>query len=132
MGPRRKLGGSAAADSQTRCSIVMTWTESTFIAAFLWVGWTYIGYPLMLWLRASFFPKPHAPGPLSNASVSIVIAAHNEENTIGRRIGELSGLIRASNLVGEIIVVSDGSTDRTRQISQAAACDGVALRVIVL
>ncbi len=47
--------------------------------------------------------------------VSFIIAAHNEEKTIARRIENLTNLDYPGNLT-EIIVVSDGSTDRTDEI----------------
>ena len=52
-----------------------------------------------------------------------IIAAYNEENTI-------EGVIRAlrqSPRIGEIIVVSDGSTDRTTEIARAAGVRTLAL-----
>jgi glycosyltransferase involved in cell wall biosynthesis len=50
--------------------------------------------------------------------ISIVLPAHNEEQAIGRTIEKIRG---APSLVGaEIIVVDDGSTDRTAEIAAAA------------
>jgi cellulose synthase/poly-beta-1,6-N-acetylglucosamine synthase-like glycosyltransferase len=46
--------------------------------------------------------------------------ARNEEAAIGRRVREFAGLIDGSGLRGEIIVVSDGSTDGTAQAGRAA------------
>jgi glycosyltransferase involved in cell wall biosynthesis len=45
---------------------------------------------------------------------SAIIAAYNEEKTLGEVLGALTG----SRLVDEIIVVSDGSTDRTVEIAR--------------
>jgi biofilm PGA synthesis N-glycosyltransferase PgaC len=50
----------------------------------------------------------------------VVLAACNEEANIRRRLVELIGLIRAAGVQGEIIVVSDGSSDGT-----PAAADSV-------
>jgi glycosyltransferase involved in cell wall biosynthesis len=60
---------------------------------------------------------PAEPSALP-ASVTIVIPAHNEEGAIGDVIARL----RAQDLPGvvEIIVVDDGSTDRTAEIAEAA------------
>lgn len=46
--------------------------------------------------------------------VSAIIAAYNEEQTIA----EVLSVLSASPLIDEIIVVSDGSTDRTVEISR--------------
>jgi len=46
-------------------------------------------------------------------TISVVIPAHNEENTIANAI---MGLLRQNVLPEEIIVVNDGSTDSTAQI----------------
>ena len=42
-----------------------------------------------------------------------MLAAYNEESRIGARIRELARLVAARPAGGEVIVVSDGSTDRT-------------------
>jgi cellulose synthase/poly-beta-1,6-N-acetylglucosamine synthase-like glycosyltransferase len=62
--------------------------------------------------------------------VSIVVAAYNEEARIGRRLKELTRILRASGLRGEVIVVSDGSTDATAAIARDHCPDGV--RVVAL
>jgi glycosyltransferase involved in cell wall biosynthesis len=46
-------------------------------------------------------------------SLSIVIPAYNEEQGIGRTLGELAEVMRQEGLDYEIIVVDDGSTDGT-------------------
>jgi len=55
------------------------------------------------------------------SSVSVVLAAHNEEARVGGRIRELVQLVAARPAGGEVIVVSDGSTDCTVEIAKAAA-----------
>ena len=48
--------------------------------------------------------------------ISVVIPAYNEENTIG----EILERVKGARLTGEIIVVDDGSRDRTAEIARAA------------
>ena len=82
------------------------------------VVYTYAGYPLLLRLLARWRGRPVcAEGPPPR-SVSIIIAAHNEEQTVSRRLKELTGMFEASGLDGEIILVSDGSTDGTAPLAR--------------
>jgi cellulose synthase/poly-beta-1,6-N-acetylglucosamine synthase-like glycosyltransferase len=48
-----------------------------------------------------------------------LIAAHNEETAISRRLQELKAQIAAAGVPGEIIVVSDGSTDGTAALARS-------------
>ncbi len=45
--------------------------------------------------------------------LSIVIPAYNEENRISRTLTETFNYLDKQNYAGEVIVVDDGSTDRT-------------------
>ncbi len=53
-------------------------------------------------------PDPHAPKP----SLSVVIPCYNEVNTVK----DLLGRVLAEDIVDEVIVVDDGSTDGTRDV----------------
>lgn len=52
-----------------------------------------------------------------SAEITIVIPAYNEERVIGATIDEVSQYLEARGLDYEIIIVSDGSTDRTMEIA---------------
>ena len=54
-----------------------------------------------------------------NVGISAIIAAYNEEKTLA----DVLGVLTRCTLIDEVIVVSDGSTDRTVEI--ARAFDGV-------
>ncbi|MEM3566212.1 MAG: glycosyltransferase family 2 protein [Candidatus Bathyarchaeia archaeon] len=54
---------------------------------------------------------------ISNAVISVVIPAYNEEKTIGSVIEETLQVMDSLDLPYEIIVVDDGSTDHTREIA---------------
>jgi glycosyltransferase involved in cell wall biosynthesis len=56
--------------------------------------------------------------------ISAVIAAYNEEKTIA----EVLGVLTKNRLIDEIIVVSDGSTDRTVEIARSFDVITIALR----
>jgi glycosyltransferase involved in cell wall biosynthesis len=53
--------------------------------------------------------------PQANPEISVVVAAYNEEDTIGMVLDALGEL----DLDMEVIVVDDGSTDRTASIVEA-------------
>jgi glycosyltransferase involved in cell wall biosynthesis len=51
--------------------------------------------------------------------VSVIIPAYNEEKTIGETISKTILTLESLNVPYEIIVVDDGSTDRTRDIASS-------------
>src|SRR5689334_514602 len=82
------------------------------------VAYTYALYPLWLAVRPRFRrPEGDRDRPPPR-SVSVVLAAHNEAANVERRLIELSALLASSGLTGEIIVVSDGSTDDTARLAR--------------
>jgi cellulose synthase/poly-beta-1,6-N-acetylglucosamine synthase-like glycosyltransferase len=89
------------------------------------VGYTYLGYPLAAHLLSRVRPREVRPGPIE-PTVSVVLAAFNEQQHIGRKLENLLNLdYPASKL--ELIVVSDGSTDDTDAIVAGYADRGVVL-----
>lgn len=100
----------------------------TILAVCFWisaviVAYTCLIYPGLLTLLASFRRWPPRRAPF-RGMVSIIVAARNEGTRIGRRIRELVGLLRDADLHGEVIVVSDGSTDDTVAEAREAAYAG--------
>ena len=77
------------------------------------VVYTYVGYPIIVWILASLRPRPWRTAPIT-PSVSIVLAVHNGVLLLPGRIQHLLRL-DYSNLK-EIILVSDGSTDGTVEL----------------
>ncbi len=103
----------------------------TPLAIFFWVcavgiGYTCVGYPLLLALVNLFKRDTRALAPYTG-SVALVVAARNEEENLERRLLELTDMLKASRLPGEVLVVSDGSTDQTAAIARAHAASGVRL-----
>ena len=70
----------------------------------------FVLYPALLWVIWRLMRRPAAPRPTGTATVSLVIAAHNEapiiverlKNALAQTIGDF-----------ELILVSDGSSDGT-------------------
>jgi len=52
-------------------------------------------------------------------SVSVVIPAFNEEDAVARQIRELETVLTTSGWTSELLVVDDGSTDRTAERAEA-------------
>jgi biofilm PGA synthesis N-glycosyltransferase PgaC len=80
------------------------------------VVYPYVVYPLILTILARLRERAVRRDPTFRPSVSVVIAAYNEEAAIGRCLKEVSSLVSAGGVEAEIIVVSDGSTDATAEI----------------
>jgi glycosyltransferase involved in cell wall biosynthesis len=53
---------------------------------------------------------------MSEIYLSVIIPAYNEEKRLPKTLREVDGYLRKQNYNSEIIVVSDGSTDRTCEI----------------
>ncbi len=54
---------------------------------------------------------------MNRSAVTVVIPAYNEEKTIGNVISETTSIMNGLDVPYEIIVVNDGSTDKTGQIA---------------
>ena len=89
--------------------------EGVFWFSCLALSYTYIGYPLVLWVWSK--SRPHQVRKDASApSVSVVIAAHNEAHNIAGRVENCLGVDYPTDRL-EVIVVSDGSTDRTCELA---------------
>jgi cellulose synthase/poly-beta-1,6-N-acetylglucosamine synthase-like glycosyltransferase len=84
------------------------------VAALAVIVWVYVGYPMVLGLVAALRRKPVGRAPV-RPTVSLVICAYNEERDIRRKLDECLATDYPADRL-EIIVASDGSTDRTDAI----------------
>lgn len=98
---------------------VVFWLAAGVLAA------TYVGFPIVALLRARVLRREIAAAPIT-PFVSVVIAAHNEENVIGERLANLTEQDYPADRM-EVIVVSDGSTDGTARIVAGYADRGIRL-----
>jgi cellulose synthase/poly-beta-1,6-N-acetylglucosamine synthase-like glycosyltransferase len=91
------------------------------------VGYAYFGYAAWLWLYVRLRRRPILKRPIVPA-VSIVIAARNEEANLPAKLENLRCLDYPREQL-QIVVASDGSTDRTASIlrEQAAHVSSVIL-----
>src|SRR5215469_5766615 len=83
------------------------------------IGFTYLGYPLWLYLRCRLRPRPVARGPF-HGSLSLIMVVRNEAATLRRKLENLLALSCPAER-REIILVSDGSTDQTGEILSSYA-----------
>lgn len=97
------------------------WLEqSVFWAAALMLGYTYAGYPLVVWMWARLRGQDVVTGHVGDELpfVTILVVAHNEESRIAARVENLLGLDYPADRL-DIVIASDASTDQT----VARACD---------
>lgn len=99
--------------------------DALLAASVALLAYTYAGYPLLAALLALVWPRPHRREAIE-PSVSLVIVAHNEERDIARKLENTLALDYPSEKL-EIVVASDGSTDRTDEIVRGFAKRGVRL-----
>lgn len=87
--------------------------------------YTYLGYPLLLALLARVWHRPLVTQTIL-PSVTLLIAAYNEEEMIRQKIENSLGLDYPPDRL-QILVAADGSQDRTAEIVAAYADRGVGL-----
>ncbi len=95
----------------------------TVVLVLFWVSlaalvWTHLGYPLAIAAAAHVRKRAPVHGD-ATPSVAVIIAAHDEESVIERRIANLRALDYPGDRL-QIVVTSDASTDRTEELAEAA------------
>ncbi len=95
-----------------------------------WLGvglviYTYALFPVLILIRGCLLKRPFVKSD-HTPSISVVIAAYNEEAHIGKRIENLLGQDYPLDRV-QILIASDGSSDRTEEIVRSYADRGVQL-----
>ena len=78
-------------------------------------AYAYFGYALWLWLVVRMYKRPILRQSHNTPTISILIAARNEEANLPAKLENLRLLNYPQDRL-QIIIVSDGSTDRTADI----------------
>lgn len=99
----------------------------------VWLFWvtgvllvyTYMGYPLWLYLWSAFRKRPVASDSFE-PPVTVVMAVHNEANQLGRKLDNLLQLEYPRDKL-HILVVSDASSDATDAIAESYRDRGITL-----
>lgn len=99
--------------------IVIFWLSFAFLA------YTFLGYPLLLWLLSLLRRRAHRREEIF-PSVSLIIAVHNEAAGIARKLQNSRELDYPPDKL-EILVASDGSQDSTAEIVRGFAGSGIRL-----
>jgi cellulose synthase/poly-beta-1,6-N-acetylglucosamine synthase-like glycosyltransferase len=97
--------------------------ETIFWILFYLIIYHYLFFPILTIFFAFFAKRPVKTGDVL-PSVSLVIAAYNEEKIIEKKIWNSLELDYPRNKL-EIIIVSDGSTDKTPQIVEGFKSRGI-------
>ena len=105
--------------SPTRVAAALFWSAVGTLAA------TYVAIPAVLLVRGRLIRRPIAAADVT-PTVTIVIAAFNEERSIGAKLDSLHALDYPRDRL-EILVASDGSSDATNDIVLGHADRGVRL-----
>jgi glycosyltransferase involved in cell wall biosynthesis len=85
------------------------------------IAWTHVGYPAVAGLLAAR-RRESPPAPGEPPSVTLVIAAHNEERVMRARLENALALDYPRERL-QIVVSLDGSTDGTRAIAESFGGD---------
>ena len=93
-----------------------------FWIAAAWIGYSYLGYPVWLWLRSRWSPRPVRRSH-EEPAVSAVMVVRNEEATVARKLENLLSLDYPEGKL-EVVAVCDGSSDGTGAILEQFARGG--------
>ncbi len=100
-------------------------TRFIFYFSLVMLFYTYVGYPILIFFLALFFPKNVRRNQIE-PKVTIIITAYNEEKSIKSKLENTLDIEYPKDKL-EIIVASDASTDRTDEIVKEFADRGVKL-----
>ncbi|MCU0498587.1 MAG: glycosyltransferase family 2 protein [Anaerolineae bacterium] len=86
-----------------------------FWISLILLEWSYFGYPMLMWAWSKLAGKPIRKDHTHLPMITLLIPAYNEADVIGRKLHNSVALDYPHDRL-EIIVVDDGSTDRTAAI----------------
>ena len=91
--------------------------EIVITISILFIGYTYFGYPLILWM-IGWYSKESEFTEKTDHKVTVLFSAYNEEESVARTLHSIMESNYPRALLN-VLVVSDGSTDRTDEIVQS-------------
>ena len=104
----------------------MSAARTAFWASAGLLVYTQVGYPLVLlaWARARRPAPPPAPASAPLPTVSLIVAAHDEEAVIAAKVADALALDWPRERL-EVVVACDGCKDATAAAARAAGADVV-------
>lgn len=93
---------------------ISLWGALLLAIAVAGIGYAYVGYPFLLWVLSHFTPRSETVRS-THFPITLIIAAHNEEAGIRNKLETTLKLNYPHDKL-QILVASDGSTDRTNDI----------------
>jgi cellulose synthase/poly-beta-1,6-N-acetylglucosamine synthase-like glycosyltransferase len=97
-----------------------------FLVTFLALAWTFLGYPLVMFVVAQIAPCPIQRDPTLTPSLTLLIPAYNEADVIRAKLENSVSLNYPPEKL-QILVVDDGSDDKTANIVSEFESRGVTL-----
>ncbi len=92
------------------------------------LAWTHVGYPLAAAAAARLAPRPVRREEVL-PTVTVIVAAHDEEAVIERRVENLLALDYPADRL-RVVVASDASTDRTDAIVEELEARDLRVRLL--
>jgi cellulose synthase/poly-beta-1,6-N-acetylglucosamine synthase-like glycosyltransferase len=104
----------------------MALVEIAFWASVGLLVYTHVGYPLLLAAQTRLHrrPPPAPPEPAELPRVTLAVAAHDEEASIGGWVANALALDYPRELL-RVVVACDGCGDATAQVARRAGADAV-------
>jgi cellulose synthase/poly-beta-1,6-N-acetylglucosamine synthase-like glycosyltransferase len=104
--------------------------EIVFWVALALIVWTQLGYAFVLWLIVGSFTREQPPRldhgaagvEQATPSVSLIVAAHNEQDVISAKVANAFALAYPRGRM-DVIVACDGCTDATAERAREAGAD---------
>ena len=93
------------------------------------LAWTHAGYPLAAGALARVRERRVAKDAAYQPSVTVIVAAHDEEAVIERRLENLLALDYPAEKL-DVVVASDASGDRTNELVEAIAAGESRVRLL--
>jgi len=93
------------------------------------LAWTHLGYPVAAEIAARVRPRPVRRDEEAEPSVTVIVAAYNEEAVIERRLENLLALDYPPEKL-DVVVASDASSDRTNELVLAVAAREPRVRLL--
>jgi cellulose synthase/poly-beta-1,6-N-acetylglucosamine synthase-like glycosyltransferase len=103
--------------------------KAAFWKSLVALAWTHAGYPLAVGAWARRRPRLVRADEHARPSVTVVVAAYNEEAVIERRLENLLALDYPPEKL-EIVVASDASTDRTNELVERVGARHARVRLL--